>query len=111
MGNRVGTSDPGVPRTLGTKSFRGTVVNRANRAEFNTASERLAVSDHLLLTEPAYDGGWQYPFNSSTNVFYSKNYLLAAVGSKALKSATPVSRCRPMIHHLSPANSDSCPTG
>src|SRR5262245_54637096 len=36
------------------------------------ASERLGVSDHLLLTEPAYDRGWQYPFNKHVLL---KNHL------------------------------------
>ena len=51
--------------------------------------ERIAVSRHLLLTESAYDGGWQHPFNEHVLL---KNHPLAAFGSKALKSAACIFR-------------------
>ena len=46
-------------------------------------SEGPAVSGHLLLTKPAYDGAWQHPFNEHV---FLQNHPLAAFGSKALAS-------------------------
>src|SRR6516162_8512954 len=52
-------------------------------------SEGPAVSGHLLLTEPAYDGAGQHPFNEYV---LFKNHLLAAFGTETLKHTSCILR-------------------